>query len=156
MTLKKIFGYIWAALCLLTVPVLFFGFNAWPDLLVKASGLHVSPRFSGGEVVRSITFPGYETRIHRPVFDGLLSERSEGFVQIDWVPASKLKLPPRLEGELDLDGDGSADAGFVLDTLTDKVSLSPHHSWVGGVETLVNVDGERILRIRLHNPRKSG
>ena len=56
------------------------------NLLVSATGLTVSPWFNGGPVVRTVEHGAYRTEIHRPVFDALIGERSEGFVQVSWRP----------------------------------------------------------------------
>ena len=68
--------------------------------------------------------------VHRPVFDGLLGDRSDGFVQIDWRPAAK--LPPMLQEKIDVDGDGREDFLIVLDTVKQTAAVSPD---IAGVET---------------------
>ena len=79
--------------------------SSWPRLsgmttsaarLASATGITVSPRFSGGEVIRSVDHGTYKTVIHRPVFDGLIGERRDGFIQIEWHPVTA--LPPSDRG----------------------------------------------------------
>ncbi len=83
-----------------------------------------------------------------------MSERSEGFVQVDWVPQEKQTLPAVIEESLDIDGDGEIDAGVRVDLATGKAELLHKATWVLGPEPLIVADSERILRIRLRNPRK--
>src|SRR5208282_934270 len=75
-TVRKFLGYSWAVLTIPLVLVLFFGLNSWAKLLAQSTGVRVSPWMTGGEIVRTLPHEGYETRIHRPVFDGLLGARA--------------------------------------------------------------------------------
>src|SRR3974377_695109 len=109
-------GYTWAFLCFAVVLATFVGLNSWEHGLVRATGLHISPRFSGGEVRQTIEHGSYQTLVHRLVFDGLISDRATGFVQIDWVPEKGRTLPSVLEEEFDIDGDGTVDAGVRVET----------------------------------------
>jgi hypothetical protein len=152
--LKSILGYTWAGLCFIVILATFLGLNVWERTLANGTGIHVSPVFSGGEVRQSIDHDTYRTQIHRPVFDGLISERAEGFVQIDWVPKDKQKVPAIIQEDLDLNGDSIAEIHAAVDTISGKVRLARKVSWVLEAEPLVKADSEQILRIRLRNPRK--
>jgi len=152
--LKSVFGYTWAALCLIVVLATFIGLNFWAHTLANETGIHVSPRFSGAEVRQTIDHGSYKTLLHRIVFDGLVSERSEGFVQIDWVPQDKQLLPAVFEEDLDIDGDGAIEISVRVEPSTGKAELLRKAPWVLGTESLISADSERILRVRLRNPRK--
>jgi hypothetical protein len=152
--LKSGFGYTWAALCLLLILATFFGLNALTYLLAVGTGIHVSPHFSGGEVRQTIDHGSYKTLLHRIVFDGLVSERSKGFVQIDWVPQDKQSLPAAFEEDLDIDGDGAVEIGVRVEPAMGRAELLRKAPWVLGTEPLISADSERILRVRLRNPRK--
>ncbi len=152
--LKSGFGYLWAASCLLLVLATFVGLGFWARTLANGTGIKVSPRFTGGEVRRTVDHGGYQTLLHRPVFDGLLSERAAGFVQIDWVPGKNQSLPPVIEEDFDIDGDGAAQIRVRLDTVAGKAELLRQAPWVVGADQVITVDSEQILRIRLRNPRK--
>jgi len=149
--LKSGFGYTWAALCLAVVLATFVGLSFWQRILADEVGLHVSARFSGGEVRQVIDHGAYETKLHRLVFDGLVSERSEGFVQIDWVPREHQSLPSVIEEEFDLDGDNMAETRVRADTAALKAELLRQGRSVTGLDPLVAADSERILRIRLRS-----
>jgi len=73
--------------------------------------------------VKTIAHDAYRTSVHRPVFDGLFGPRSDGFVQIDWRPATK--MPPMIQEKIDVDGDGREDFLIVLDTVKQTVAVSP-------------------------------
>ena len=150
--LKPGFGYTWAILCFIIVLATFLGLNYWERTLAQDTGIHISPHFSGGEVRQTIDHGSYKTILHRIVFDGLRRERSEGFVQIDWVPNDKQALPSSLEKNFDIDGDGSIEIGVYLDTAAQKAELRRRATWVLGLEPLIAADSERILRVRLRNP----
>jgi hypothetical protein len=143
-------GYIWAVFCLVIVLATFVGLGFWSKTLATETGIHVSPRFTGGEVRTTIDHGAYRTLLHRPVFDGLMGERRDGFVQIDWVPQQKNSLPPALEEAFDIDGNGSEDCIVRLEG--GKAVLLSHAPWVLDCEPVVDVDSEQILRLRLRNP----
>jgi len=126
----------------------------WSQTLSQGAGIRVSPRFTGGEVRLSTDHGSFLTLLHRPVFDGLLAERGDGFVQIDWVPKENQLLPALIEERFDLDGDGSSEFGIRLDTVAARATLLDKVPWVLGADSVIAVDGERILRVRLQNPRK--
>jgi len=111
--LKAVLGYTLAALAFVVALATFVGMPAWEKALVSGTGLRVSPWFTGDEVAYTVPHRGYETRIHRPVFQALIGERSEGFVQVDWAPADS--LPAVLDEEIDYDRDGVGDFRIRLE-----------------------------------------
>jgi hypothetical protein len=129
--LRSILGYSWAGAMVPFLLAMFFGWNVWSSRLVRATGVGISPWYTGGEVARTVDHGAYRTSIHRPVFDGLIGQRREGFVQVDWKPAEEgASLAVPLTEELDLDGDGTADCRVTLpvgkEAAAAMVPLSPH------------------------------
>ena len=151
--LRSILGYSWAALALPIVLATFFGMPGWAKALVGGTGLHVSPLYTGGEIRRTVRHEGYETRIHRPVFDGLLRERSKGFVQVDWAADSSAVLPDAIDETIDVEGDGAGDFRVLLDTRTDQATVQPLAPRVLGLERVYRLTQERTVRVRLRNER---
>ncbi|MBU0651818.1 MAG: hypothetical protein KKH02_12285 [Proteobacteria bacterium] len=144
---RSIAGYAWAVACVVAVLATFIGNDYFSARLASATGVTISPRYSGGEIVRSIDHGAYRTVIRRPVFDGLIGERKEGFIQIEWQPVTA--LPPVIEDEIDFTGDGKEDFAFRLDTAAGKGALTPRNPSVIAVETLVKVNQGWVARIRL-------
>jgi len=152
--LKSILGFIWAILAIPIILATFMGMNFWAKELADVTGVKISPWFSGGEVARTISQEGYRTEIHEPVFQALLGERDEGFVQINWIPVNG-KLPPLIEQEIDYDGDGTNDFRIHLDTRTNHAFLTPHSRYAISVARVLNLGSERAVRVRLLNRRIS-
>jgi len=148
--LKSIVGYAWAILAIPIVLATFIGMDFWARGLAGATGVIISPWFTGGEVVRTETHERYRTEIHRPVFDGLLGERDKGFVQIKWMPESG-KLPPVIEEEIDFNGDNSTDFFISLNTRTNEASLRPESSRVIALREIINLGEGRVARVWLKN-----
>ena len=149
-TVRKILGYSWAVLTIPLVLVLFFGLNSWAKLLAQSTGVRVSPWMTGGEIVRTLPHEGYETRIHRPVFDGLLGPRARGFVQVDWVavpPATT--LPVRIGEQIDYDYNGVMDFEVELDSKANQAALKPLQPDVLGCERVMLLKNGRVLRVDL-------
>ncbi len=146
--LTAVFGYLWAFLMVPLVLAAFLGMPVWSHALVAATGLKVSPRFSGGDVVHEIDHGTYRTRIHRPVFDGLLGERSLGFVQIDWT--SDGALPHRIDEEIDL-GDRGACIHVGLDTAAHSAEVTGLAEPVLGLAGVYGLHHGVAVRIKLRN-----
>jgi hypothetical protein len=147
-------GYTWAVLCVAIVLATFVGLGFWEKALATGTGLHVSPRFSGGEIRQTLDHGTYRTLLRRTVFDGLLGDRESGFVQIDWVPKKTGVLPAILEEALDLDGDGSVDVRVRLENQT--ATLLSRAPWVLDPDPVIAAGSERILRLNLVRSRTNG
>jgi hypothetical protein len=150
--IKAILGYSWAALALPLVLATFIGMNAWAHGLVSLTGVKVSPWFTGGEVARTLAEPDYQVLIREPVFQALIGEREEGFVQIDWVPTGEA-LPEHIRSEIDVWPDGTPEFTVDLDTLTNEVRLEKHSPLVLGAQRVLNLGKSRAVRVGLRNPR---
>ncbi len=145
---RKFLAYGWA---LMAVPILlatFIGMNFWAEKLVSFTGLKVSPLFTGGEVVQTIRHEGYETLIHRPVFDGLVCERKNGFVQIGWK-ASGGTLPEVIDEAIDFNRDGKEDFRIKLNTTTNQGQLEAYSSEVVTLGEILIFENERTVRVSL-------
>lgn len=146
---KSLLGYLIAALMVPVVFMTLMGMGPLAEGLVKVTGVEISPWFTGGEVTRTVPHGAYDTRIHRPVFDALIGERREGFVQIVWGPATA--LPDTIVEDIDYDKDGRADF---------QVSLHPQAKtaeWRAYLENAYGMDGPYAIgdgigvRINLKN-----
>jgi len=149
--IKSILGYMVAVsstlIMLATIPGLMF----LAEPLISVTGLTISPKYSGGEVVRTIDHDAYQTQVHRMVFDDvLIGERKEGFIQVNWTPLDR--LPARIDEEIDADGDGQADFRVEVDTANKETTLTPYASWVLGLEGTYEPEGSLMIRVRLRNP----
>jgi hypothetical protein len=150
--LKSILGYIVAALGVPIVLTTLMGMGFWAETLVAVTGLKVSPWFSGGEVAYTVDHDQYETRIHAPVFQALIGERKEGFVQVDWAPSAA--LPVTIHEEIDYDQDGVADFGVEFDTQTQQVQITPYSQQVMMLEGVYQIKDEALaIRVGLENTR---
>ena len=149
--LLKIAGYAWAGACLVVVLVMFAGSEYLSGKLASATGITVSPRYSGGEVIRSVEHGAYKTILHRPVFDGLIGERRDGFIQVEWQPVTA--LPPLIEDAVDFTGDGKEYFSFRLDTAAGRGAITPRNPSVVALEWVVKVNQGWVARVQLRkNP----
>ncbi len=147
--LTAIAGYTLAALAVPLVLVTFIGGQFWSELLVSTTGITVSPWMTGGEVVRQVDHSTYQTQIHRPVFDWLIGQRPEGFVQVDWGPLDW--LPPRIDEDVDFDGDGQPDFHVTLDTQALSAVLTPRDPRVLRLEGVYRLSDALAIRVSLRN-----
>ena len=151
--LTTVLGYTGAALSILVMvaavasPVVVL---AQPFL--SATGLKLSANWSGGEVARTIDHGTYRTEIHRPVFDALIGERGEGFVQVAWRPPEA--LPALITEDIDADADGRADFRVELDTAARQATLTRYSPGVLDLEGVFRLSETLAIRVNLDNPRE--
>jgi hypothetical protein len=143
--LKNI-GYVWAALATPVVLLTMLYNDGLGRRLAAASGFKISPRFSGGEIVRTTDHGGYRTSVHRPVFDGLTGDREKGFIQVDWEPVAP--LPETLREELDVYGNAEK-LSVILNTVSGTARCENDPSWVSGKPQASRYRAGWIVRIGL-------
>jgi hypothetical protein len=151
--IRPVLGYIMAVFSCLISAAILPAIAMLSEPFITATGLTISPNYSGGEVVQTIDHGAYETHVHRMVFDDvLIGERKEGFIQVDWTPQDA--LPARIDEEVDADGDGQADFRIELDTASKEATLIPYAAWVLELEGVYKPTGYIVVRVRLHNPAR--
>jgi hypothetical protein len=151
---KSLLGYSIAAMGipLMIAAVLVVRVLGLNQLFLEASGLKTSANWTGGEVVQTIEHGTYQTEVHRPVFDALIGEHQEGFVQVAWRPADG--LPARIDEEIDTDANGQADFRIELDTAMQQAALTPYSPSVLELEGVYDLGETLAIRVRLKNPRR--
>ena len=152
-TFKAILGYSAAVLSLLiTLVTMAAWMFEWGQAFADRTGLVLAPNYSGGEVTRTVDHGAYQTEIHRPIFDALIGEHKEGFIQVAWRKADM--LPAQLDESIDYDADGQADFHVALDTATRQVTLTPLSPTVIGLKGVYKLGETLAIRVRLRNPNK--
>jgi hypothetical protein len=140
------FAYSIAILCIIVSVATFAGNRFFAESLVGATGIRVSPAFSGGDVRRIVSFNGYEVKIHEPVFTGLFSPRKNGFVQIDFTGTS---IPETVMHEIDYNDDGKKDFTITYDSRNRKGTLVSYDKSVVSLEQIIMVKNGFAARINL-------
>ena len=149
--LRTILGYSWAFLALPIILATFIANDFWAAKLVAGTGLKVSPWLTGGEVLQTVKYEQYQAVIHRAVLDGVIWQRSQGFVQINWLPVQDGGLPQVIEEEIDYNRDGTKDFRIQLNTVNNKVVLTSYNSSVLAIENYYNLGNEKVVRVVLKN-----
>lgn len=146
---RSILGYTLAVLAIPIVLATFLGNNYFSHKLVDATGIKLSPWDTGGKVVRIIDHGQYHTLLHRPVFDGLIGEKPEGFIQIDWEP--KNSLPALITEDIDYDQDGDTDFRIIYEPAANKTILQAYNSRVLSLEGSYKLKDKCAVRVDLRN-----
>ncbi|MDO5516001.1 MAG: hypothetical protein Q4F66_00495 [Clostridium sp.] len=147
--IKSFLGYALAALCIPIILAGFIGGSFWSDKLVEITDVTIAPRYTGGNVVKTISHEKYDTLIHRTVFDGLFSERKDGFVQIDYSPLDS--LPDNIEEKIDYDNDGKNDFKVSINTSDCTAEIEPYNERVISLEGCYKLKGAIAVRVLLKN-----
>jgi hypothetical protein len=169
----SVLGYVWAAAALPVVLFTFLGMNTWAGKLAGATGVVISPWYTGGEVARTTDHGAWRMQIHRPVFDGLFGQRKTGFVQVDFVGAGGIRrggtgaagaapdsagalvaaLPASIDEDIDFDADGRADFHLALTTASCATVVTPLSPRVLGLREAFRLDDGVGVRVELKNSR---
>ncbi len=150
--LRSIFGYVWASTALFLILAAFMGNSNLSSNLAAATGITISPWFSGGEIVKTLDHGAYRTHIHRPIFDAIIGQRENGFIQVNWEPMTG--LPPIIREAIDYRGDGRENFLVTLDTETGQASVTSSHPGVRSVEGSYRLKNGWAVRILLRNEPK--
>jgi hypothetical protein len=140
-------GYTWAVLAIAVVLATFMANDYLSGKFASATGIAVSPWFSGGEVLQIREHDRYRTVVHRPVFDALIGERSEGFVQVNWEPADQ--LPSVIEENIEVGHDKLEHFAIRLDTKTGAALLFSRTASVVGLERAYRLKNSWAVRVLL-------
>ncbi len=154
-TLKSILGFTVAALSIpimIAAVLVFTVFSSLGGQLISATGLTTSANWTGGEVTQTIEHGAYRTEIHRPVFDALIGEHKEGFIQVAWRPPED--LPARIDEEIDFDADGQADFRIELEPTSKQATLTPYSPNVLELEGVYDLGDKLAIRVKLRNPSR--
>jgi hypothetical protein len=119
--IKITVGIVWAILCLILIIILFPGLNSFSSGVAKLPFMKINPNFTGGEAAEQIVMESCTLVIRKPVFDGLLRERNNGFVQIDW----RGKIPEVIIDTIDYNMDKEPDFSIRIDRSKPSTILQP-------------------------------
>jgi len=127
--IKIIAGITWAFMCLIIIIVLFPGLNYFSNSASRLSFMKINPNYSGGEIAREYLTENCTLMVHKPVFDGLLKERKNGFVQVDW----RGTIPDRFTDTIDYNLDNSPDFIIRVDRTSSQTDLNSLNSKIKDV-----------------------
>lgn len=130
---KIIAGVTWAVAGLIVIIVLFPGLNSFSASAARLPFMKINPNYSGGDVAGQIISAGCTLDIRQPVFDGLLGERKNGFVQIEW----RGNLPDLINDTIDYNFDKIPDFNIMIERGSRKTILKPVNAKVkeAGIST---------------------
>ena len=149
MRIRTFCGYTAAVLTIIVALSTFLGMKFFSHKLIDITGLKISPWFTGGEVVRTIDHGTYQTLQHRVVFDALIGQRSEGFVQLDFSPLNT--LPDTISEDIDFDLDGAMDFHVEYHVPTNTAVFTSLTPRAVSVASCYRLKERRAVRINLHN-----
>lgn len=130
-TIKIAAGITWAFLCLIIIIVLFPALNPLANSTAKLPFMKINPNYTGSYVVKEIVKQNYTINIRKPVFKGLIGEKQNGFVQIDWRTS---KLPSSIIDTIDYDDDSKKDFIIQIDSLNAQSKITPLNPKVGEIK----------------------
>jgi hypothetical protein len=148
----QIFAYTWAIICALLIPITFMGNNQFALMLAKLPFMKVSPVYTGGEPDRVIEKGSMKITINKPVFEALIGESNEGFVQIKF--SDSIPLPEIVHQEIDYNNDNSADFIVDINTLSNQSKIVALNKNVKELIVSSKVKNDWIVRVRLMNNNK--
>lgn len=152
--LLSIPAYIWAIICFLILPVCFIKNDIFASEMAKLPFIKLHPIYSGGQEAKVITDPALTTTIYRPVFDGFIGERKNGFVQVRFTSPTDT-LPAIIQKDIDYNLDNAVDFKVEINTTTGDTRLVPVNNLVKNLNISSRVKKAWVIRVNIINPRKS-
>jgi hypothetical protein len=143
--IKIIAGITWAFIGLILIIIFFPGLNSFSSSVAKLPFMKINPNYTGGEIAKQIISEGCTLDIRKPVFDGLIKERKNGFVQIDWHG----NLPDKLIDTIDFNLDGIPDFYILVDRNQSKTYLEPINNKVNKVRVSTSTSYGWAVRVDL-------
>lgn len=143
---KAFLGYIAAILILFVVLATFICNDFFAEKFIDITSLKVSPIYTGGEVCKILTYDSYQVKIHKPVFQGLFSDRSKGFVQVDYEGKN---IPAIISQNIDFDSDGNNDFYIKYNPKNNTSEFKPLNRNVVSLEGIYKVKNNYSVRVSL-------
>lgn len=145
--IKLRIGYIWAIICVLLIPITFMGNMYFSKQMVKLPFMKVNPVFTGGDINKTIEENGLIITIYKPVFEALIGESNNGFVQIKF--SSNDKLPEKIDMKIDYNNDGRDDFRLIINTHTGATGIEAFNEHVKDIKVSSRVKTDWIVRVNL-------
>lgn len=139
-------GLIWAVVCLILMIILYFGLGNFSSGLSKLPFMKINPNFTGGEVAREIVMESCTLAIRKPVFDGLIGEKKNGFVQLDW----RGKVPETINDTIDYNMDNTPDFVIIINRKEPTTMLTPLSPEVKNVEISTETSFGWAVRVNIY------
>jgi hypothetical protein len=128
--LKIIAGVSWALAGLILIILLFPFLNSFSSSAARLPFMKINPNYNGGEIASRVESEGCTLVVRKPVFDWLIGEKKNGFVQVDW----RGKVPERISDSVDYNLDGIPDFLIKVDRNSFKAELVPLNPLVTRIE----------------------
>ncbi len=138
-------GIIWAFLGLILIIALFPGLNGFSKSFGTLPFMKINPRYTGGEVSFSKSAGACTLVVHKPVFNGLINDRKDGFVQVDW----RGKIPDQIQDTIDFNRDNVPDFIVAVDTKKPASDCYPLNPGVTGLAISTSTSFGWAVRIKL-------
>lgn len=128
---KIIAGVTWAMAGMILIIILFPFLNSFSSSVAKLPFMKINANYSGGTAASEIIAEGCTIVVRKPVFDGLIGERKNGFVQVDW----RGNVAEKMSDSIDYDLDGAPDFLVQIDRSSIKTLLVPLNPMVTDLKT---------------------
>ncbi|NMM61779.1 hypothetical protein HBE96_03560 [Clostridium sp. P21] len=144
--LKAFLGYVAAVLALFVVLATFIGNDFLAKKFAYITSLKVSPLYTGGEVYKTLSFKDSQIKIHKPVFQGLFSDRSKGFVEVDYESKN---TPDIISQNIDFDDDGKDDFSIKYNPQNNTSEFKSLNKNVVSLKGIYKIKSGYAIRVNL-------
>jgi hypothetical protein len=128
---KIIAGVTWAMAGMILIIILFPFLNSFSSSVAKLPFMKINANYSGGAAASELIAEGCTIVVRKPVFDRLIGERKNGFVQVDW----RGNVAEKMSDSIDYDLDGAPDFLVQIDRSSIKTLLVPLNPMVTDLKT---------------------
>lgn len=143
--IKIIAGITWAFIGLILILMFFPLFNTFSSSVAKLPFMKINPNYTGGEIAQRFVMESCTLVIRKPVFDGLIGEKQNGFVQIDW----RGNIPEEIVDTIDYDFDKNQDFIIRINSKSSETELLPFNNKIRDIEISTPTSYGWAVRVNL-------
>jgi hypothetical protein len=145
--LRSIPGYLWAAACLILIPVTFIKNDALAGHMARLPFMKIHPKYSGGTERAAYVKDGLHISVFEPVYNGITGKGSEGFVQVKF--SGKDKMPALINESIDYDLNGDPDFIISIHTADGATKLEKLNNQVQSLLISSKVKDYWLIRVNV-------
>jgi hypothetical protein len=143
--IKIIAGITWAMAGLVLIIILFPGLNGFSSSAARLPFMRINPNYTGGDAAGQFISEGCTVVVRKPVFDWLIGEKKNGFVQVDW----RGNIAEIINDSIDYNLDGIPDFNVQVDRKNLDTRLVSFNPLVKNIEVSTQTSYGWAVRVGL-------
>jgi hypothetical protein len=146
--LLTVSAYLWAVVCLVLIPVVFFKNDTLASQLATLPFMKVHPKYSGGELNRKYEKDSLVIMVNKPVNIALFGDKRQ---MVQMAFSRKGNLPGLIDQTVDYNFDNNPDFKVTINTTSGETNLTPLDQTVKSLSASSRVKDDWVIRVNLEH-----